>query len=187
MDEPNISISSGLLENIELAVNIIGIETELKKELNHFKDEKCVPFRVVKRLHEFLSASGTNIYLHELIQGCDVCLPTVELASRDPELEARCKRLRAQQENREYKKMVREVDKKDRDYFAPGKDLKEMNRQMVSVFNFIVTVGGAFAFGYKGVEYSFHGDTFAFQLIVGLSLATVVFFADLYFLLKENS
>lgn len=141
----------------------------------------------MKRLHEFLSASGTNIYLHELIQGCDVCLPTVELASRDPELEARCKRLRAQQENREYKKMVREVDKKDRDYFAPGKDLKEMNRQMVSVFNFIVTVGGAFAFGYKGVEYSFHGDTFAFQLIVGLSLATVVFFADLYFLLKENS
>jgi hypothetical protein len=29
-----------------------------------------------------------------------------------------------------------------------------VNRQLVSVFNFLVTVGGAFAFGYKATEYS---------------------------------
>jgi len=38
--------------------------------------------------------------------------------------------------------------------------VKEMNRQMVSVFNFVVTVGGAFAFGYKAIDYSIPGDTF---------------------------
>lgn len=35
--------------------------------------------------------------------------------------------------------------------------VKAMNRHIWSMVNFVVTVGGAFAFGYKGTEYAFPG------------------------------
>ena len=35
--------------------------------------------------------------------------------------------------------------------------VKEMNRQMINVVNFVITVGGAFAFGYKATEYTVSG------------------------------
>ena len=44
--------------------------------------------------------------------------------------------------------------------------MKELNRQIISVVNFVITVGGAFAFGYKGTEYAFSGpNVFAFVSI----------------------
>ena len=39
--------------------------------------------------------------------------------------------------------------------------MKNLNRQIIAVFNFLVTVGGAFAFGYKGVEVAVGGNMFA--------------------------
>ncbi|WAR03799.1 TM199-like protein [Mya arenaria] len=145
------------------------------------RQNQFVPDRTIPRVQ--------TCFLHELINGCDIHLPDVEKRERNPELERRCQRLQKEQDNREYRRMVHNVDKtsQQQDYFSVGKDLREMNRQMVSVFNFVITVGGAFAFGYKAIEYSFNGDTFMMQMIGGLVLATVVFFADLYFLLKENS
>jgi len=41
--------------------------------------------------------------------------------------------------------------------------VKQLNNQLIGVVNFLVTVGGAFAFGYKATEYAFGGyggDTF---------------------------
>lgn len=46
--------------------------------------------------------------------------------------------------------------------------VKEMNRQLVSVFNFIVTVGGAFAFGYKATQYTFGGYSNVFAMVSSL-------------------
>lgn len=48
--------------------------------------------------------------------------------------------------------------------------VKQLNNQLIGVGNFVVTVLGAFAFGYKGTEYAFAGsgnDTFP---LVGLLL-----------------
>lgn len=70
-----------------------------------------------------------------------------------------------------------------------GKELKQLNNQMIGVFNFVLTVGGAFVFGYKATQYAFADsvqDTFPLQLMSGLILGTIVFFADLYFLVKED-
>ena len=41
--------------------------------------------------------------------------------------------------------------------------VKELNKQIISVVNFVITVGAAFAFGYKATEYAVSGpNRFAF-------------------------
>lgn len=106
-----------------------------------------------------------------------------------------------------------------------------MNSHILSFINFVVTVGGAFAFGYKATEYTFSGSnaflavracinlkslkiyfsnillphnyiivwSWSFyghfrrgflslqQMMTGLLFASVVFCADLYFLIREAS
>lgn len=48
--------------------------------------------------------------------------------------------------------------------------VKSMNRQLIAVFNFLVTVGGAFAFGYKGVEVAFGSKMFPLVICQSLNL-----------------
>lgn len=65
--------------------------------------------------------------------------------------------------------------------------MREVNRQVIAVVNTVITVGGAFAFGFFGVTYThqhMHLDI-ATRILIGLVLATIVFFADLYFIVKN--
>uniref|UniRef100_A0A183CBT7 Endoplasmic reticulum transmembrane protein n=1 Tax=Globodera pallida TaxID=36090 RepID=A0A183CBT7_GLOPA len=59
-------------------------------------------------------------------------------------------------------------------------------RQLVAVINTLITVGGSFAFGFFGVEFAYPQLRLdvATRMLLGLVLATLVFFADLYFLVK---
>ena len=52
------------------------------------------------------------MHFHELISECEVTLPQPKFPERDPALEARCQKLRAQQAEREYQKMTSNVDSK---------------------------------------------------------------------------
>lgn len=47
---------------------------------------------------------------HDLMIGCDVKLPEPEVQPRNQELEARIQRLKAEQADREYKAMTKNVD-----------------------------------------------------------------------------
>ncbi|ESO87923.1 hypothetical protein LOTGIDRAFT_98317, partial [Lottia gigantea] len=132
-------------------------------------------------------SNGDDVYLHEMISDSDIFLPSPPPPVRNPELQARIDKLKLQQANKEYKEMTKNVDLTQK-YHADkfGDDIKALNRHLIAVFNFIVTVGGAFAFGYKSVEYSV-GSSLPLQMMSGLIFATVVFFADLYFLIKYHS
>lgn len=65
-------------------------------------------------LNQFLAtlrADGiANVYLNDLLETCHLELPQNELLARNPVLEARCKKLREEQQNREYRKMTKNVD-----------------------------------------------------------------------------
>lgn len=61
-------------------------------------------------LIELRREEHTEVYLHHLIQSSEMVLPENEVKPRNPELEARCQRLRAEQQNREYHKMTKNVD-----------------------------------------------------------------------------
>lgn len=49
-------------------------------------------------------------YLHELIEGSKLILPKNEVIERNPELEARCQKLRREQEEQRYRMMTKNVD-----------------------------------------------------------------------------
>lgn len=49
-------------------------------------------------------------YLHKLLEGASIEMPNNKILKRNPVLEARCVKLRAQQEAREYRKMTKGVD-----------------------------------------------------------------------------
>lgn len=49
-------------------------------------------------------------YLHELIDGSQLILPPNEIVERNPELEARCQRLKLEQDEQKYRQMTKNVD-----------------------------------------------------------------------------
>lgn len=49
-------------------------------------------------------------YLHELLENCDLILPENEEIPRNPELEARCQKLKAECEAKTYREMTKNVD-----------------------------------------------------------------------------
>lgn len=51
-----------------------------------------------------------DIYLHELLQNSKLILPRNEIVERNPVLEARCVKLRLQQDARRYRAMTKNVD-----------------------------------------------------------------------------
>lgn len=63
-------------------------------------------------------------------------------------------------------------------------DIKVVNRQLTVVLNMILTVVGAFVFGFVGLGIVNPGLEMPVRMIVGTTLATLVFFADLYFVVK---
>lgn len=53
---------------------------------------------------------GLEVYLNDLLETCELVLPQNEIIKRNPELEARCQKLREEQQNLEYRKMTKNVD-----------------------------------------------------------------------------
>lgn len=49
-------------------------------------------------------------YLHELVDGSQLILPPNEIVQRDPALEARCQRLKIEQDEQQYRQMTKNVD-----------------------------------------------------------------------------
>ncbi|KAJ8949637.1 hypothetical protein NQ318_010053 [Aromia moschata] len=55
--------------------------------------------------------SEDKMYLHELLEGSEIILPKNEEIPRNEELERRCQRLKAEQQNRDYFQMTKNVDR----------------------------------------------------------------------------
>jgi hypothetical protein len=65
--------------------------------------------------------------------------------------------------------------------------MKEVNRQLIAIVNALITVAGAFAFGYYGINLAYPSLNLNFEtrLIMGMCAGTIVFFADMYFIIKS--
>lgn len=66
----------------------------------------------IKWLHAHIKKHEhkNSVYLHELFDGSKTLLPENEVIKRNPELEARCEKLRKNQMNRDYRAMTKNVD-----------------------------------------------------------------------------
>ncbi|CAJ0564678.1 unnamed protein product, partial [Mesorhabditis spiculigera] len=109
-----------------------------------------------------------------------------------PAFRAKTEQLKRKFEDYAYRKLVESVDPAQSYGATPlmadfGSDFRSMNRQLGTVINFAITVIGGFFFGFSGVTYAYPSRDWdlATRFLIGLVLATIIFFADLYFLIKN--
>lgn len=143
-------------------------------------------------LYSYIQGENVNntdekVYLHELMEGSEIILPKNEEIPRSEELDKRCQRLKAEQQNREYQDMTKNVDNLRRKLPEDtiGYQMKMMNKQLIAVFQFIVSVITGFAFGFIGIELLIGSLDFGFRLVLGIVCALTIALAELYFLAKK--
>lgn len=88
---------------------------EMKIEEDDEEDDLYLTTSDIDWLYTYLQdqkkKGADNVpYLHTLLEGSDIRTPKNQRIKRNPVLEARCVKLRAQQEAREYRKMTKSVD-----------------------------------------------------------------------------
>ncbi|CAF3940910.1 unnamed protein product [Adineta steineri] len=158
------------------------------KQIENILQSKTTKYIPASIIIDAYKLSDKDNYLHEILIGCDLFVPAYVEPERNPELNERVERLKAQQANREYDEMTKNVNfnrlhqNKSTDSFMP--DMRSMQGQLITVANVFLTIGGAFVFGYKAVEYS-GIKNFPLQVSCGLLCAFIVAIADLYFLFKR--
>ncbi|CAF1340339.1 unnamed protein product [Adineta steineri] len=158
------------------------------KQIENILQSKTTKYIPASIIIDAYKLSDKDNYLHEILTGCDLFVPAYAEPERNPELNERVERLKAQQANREYDEMTKNVNfnrlhqNKSTDSFMP--DMKSMQGQLITIANVFLTIGGAFVFGYKAVEYS-GIKNFPLQVSCGLLCAFIVAIADLYFLFKR--
>uniref|UniRef100_A0A6B2E7H1 Putative endoplasmic reticulum-based factor for assembly of v-atpase n=1 Tax=Phlebotomus kandelakii TaxID=1109342 RepID=A0A6B2E7H1_9DIPT len=158
-------------------------EMPKKEQILTVKDIKWIN----KILQEKRKSSGDPPYLHELLETSSILLPENPTIQRSPELEKRCETLRKEQENRTYRKMTRNVE----NYRAhPYEDsiayqIKQINKQLIAVAQFIFSVIAGFMFGFLGIQLIVGNLDFGFRLLLGIMFALIIALAEIYFLAKK--
>ena len=163
-----------------------SVSKQIENVLQASTAQQYIPASVILEAHK---VADKDKYLHEILAGCDLFVPSYVEPERNPELQERVERLQAQQANREYNEMTRNVDFSRFNTQTAGAsflpDMKSMQGQLITVANVFLTILGAFTFGYKAVEYSVGVKDFALQVSCGLFCALLVAIADFYFLFKR--
>ncbi|KAL5477276.1 hypothetical protein EMCRGX_G024048 [Ephydatia muelleri] len=171
------------------------VPEDLRKDLTEWQvlggANVGIPFELVRKVHRQLLetpiSEGVTLYLHELMKGSEIILPTLKPLERNPKLVARLNRIKAQVEQREYNKMVGNVDASLPDTVDVNLafELRTATREVSFMVNLLLTIVGCFVFGFFASYYA--GFSVITCTFVGLLFGMVAFFADLYFLLKFES
>ncbi|KAM3854879.1 transmembrane protein 199 [Vipera latastei] len=158
----------------------------LRAELSAALAEGGLPFALLRKLQRALREAGSPVYLHELLEGSEIFLPDVTKPPRNPELVARLEKIKAKLANEEYKQMTRNINCQEQ--IRPG-SLADFGRQArsakavtVTLINFLVTVGAAFACAFLGSHYIFTET--AARVIAAVIAASVVGLAELYVMVR---
>lgn len=63
--------------------------------------------------------------------------------------------------------------------------VKQINRQLIAVLQFLFSVAAGFAFGFIGVELIVGDLDFGFRLLLGIICSLIIALAEIYFLAKK--
>ncbi|XP_066492000.1 transmembrane protein 199 [Tiliqua scincoides] len=149
-------------------------------------DGPVVSFALVRKLHQALREAGSQVYLHELLEGSEIFLPEVKKPPRNPELVARLEKIKAKLANEEYKQMTKNISCQELNRYGTladlGRQVRSTKALVITIFNFIVTVGATFACTYLGSQYIF--TEMAARVLSAVIVASVVGLAELYVMVR---
>nr|XP_020659198.1 transmembrane protein 199 [Pogona vitticeps] len=170
-----------LLSGSELPEELRG---ELEAALA--ESDPRLPFALVRRLHRALREAGSEMYLHELLEGSEIFLPEVKKPPRNPELVARLEKIKARLANEEYKQITRNITCQELNRYGTladlGRQVRSTKALLVNIINFIITVGATFVCTYLGSQYVF--TEMAARILSAVIVASVVGLAELYVMVR---
>lgn len=184
-------ISFNLSPDLQNYLRDICESGELSKDkterlMKQIKENDSIPLSILYESTSSIKGKG----LSAALSNAKMILPSPKPPQRSKELEERLKRLRLEAEEREYRRMTKNVS------FSPHKEpllsdfaqsQKEMSKQLMMMFNFMGTVIGSAIFAYV-ISGSIMGEgNISFQMLAALLTGTLVFFADLYFIVKADN
>ncbi|XP_033027486.1 transmembrane protein 199 [Lacerta agilis] len=162
---------------------------ELRAELEAAlaEEEPRLSFHLVRKLHRALREAGSQVYLHELLEGSEIFLPEEKKPPRNPELVARLEKIKAKLANEEYKKITRNINCQELNRYGTladlGRQVRSTKALVVAVVNFLVTVGATFACTYLGSQYIF--VEMAPRVLSAVVVASIVGLAELYVMVRN--
>lgn len=89
--------------------------------------------------------------------------------------------------------MLEDIEHDSRNIFKPHPNLcivfvvKEMNRQLIGIFQVLLSIGTGFLFGFVGIEWIVGNMETGYRLLLGLTMALIIGVAELYFFIKKMS
>ena len=135
---------------------------------------------------KWLRSAAPNIPSSFLLSS-SLHLPSPVFPERNPELEARCKKLRAEQEDRDYRAITSNVrrDRGAAEEEPIKKQFKEINNFLLLIVQFVVSVVCSFMFGFLGPYYLYGKTDLGGRLLFGIICAFIVGCADMYFVIRQ--
>ena len=167
-----------------------SLKCKLRIALSDQTEQHSILYDILSEAHQFYSIfkkpkdESDFIELHELVKSSRVFTENIPEPKRSTELIARLAKLKAEQEQKEYNRMVANVKKKRvtiGDDF--GAVVRTTKQQIMTVINFIISIVAAFAFGYVSSQCAFSND-FGLRLIFSIVVASVVALAELFFMAR---
>ena len=195
-EDPYAHIDIRLTESLSLflkqAKSSNDISAQLKFKLEQIPaNAKTVKFsHILEALENLKASEAPNLPpVWKLVQLSGIVLPEPYIPPRDIVVQQRVESLTQKFANMEYSRMTSNLPPLGfaARYKESGFDeVRCMRRQLLMVINFTLVVIGSFVFGYFLSDMLGHSQATPVQRIIcGFGLALLVFFADLYFLVKN--
>lgn len=167
------------------------LKTKIRIALtSNSETEHSIPYEVLTDAHDFYTeftlTTGNSDYveIRNLVKTSKVFNETIPEPVRSPELVKRLTKLKAEQEQREYNQMVKNVKTNKMTLGQEvGQAVRTTGQQAMSVVNFVLSVVATFAFAFVASQYAFSEDL-GLRLIFSIVLATAVALAELFFMAR---
>ncbi|VDO07468.1 unnamed protein product [Rodentolepis nana] len=189
----DIKLTEAIFSFVKRALSFKILPPNLRTKLENIKpDSQIIKFSILLEAHNTLkdlNASGLTPLWKLTLESSEIVLPQPYIPPRSIVVEQRVETLKKKFANMEYGRMTSTLPPLgvSTKYRSTGFDeVRCMKRQVTMVVNFAVVVICSFAFGYFLCDMFGQSNTSTVQRIAtGFVLALLVFFADLYFLVKN--
>ncbi|KAF2356114.1 ATPase vacuolar ER assembly factor Vma12 [Trinorchestia longiramus] len=143
----------------------------------------------VKWCHSKLRERGMPQRIHQLLNESQILLPSYEPPPRNPELEARIQKLRADQENKEYQRMTASISQLKKGYATTlGNEYREVHKEMmkhlITGMQYLLSVVGTFYGIFMAAGLT--TPDFAVRVVLGICGAMAVALAEIYFIIRDD-
>jgi len=130
---------------------------------------------------------GPVLRVYQILQKAELILPEPQVTMRNPALEARVQRLKAEAAEKEYQSITKNVDASR--MRSPDESIacqvKDINRQLIGVLQLLISVAAGFLFGFLGIQLIIGQLDLQFRILNGIACAIIIAVAELYFLTKK--